>query len=498
MWRLTVRSPESEPTDIDLTPGVNTLGRLSSNNIVIQDISASRRHAEITLDPMTDTVTIRDLESTNGTFVNRQRITTPTRLQSNDVVRIGQVTLNLIRMGTGPSGMRTLAGTHRFDRDFLLESLDQHAMLLYEVSRRLNTVVDVESALNEVASLIRRFMGVQGCRVILAQQFDKLTELGMGESPARQAIVEKSAEVVVDLSVHTTGDIELTSGPGRVRGAMFVPVISGDEVLALLYIYRSGLNIRPFDQRDLQLAVAISHQAALVLQRMTLLERVRQEQVIERLLRRFIGPQEAKYMLQDYLAKGQLPGLTERKVTVLFSDIADSTGLAEKLGTKRFAELLNKFYQDAADIVFKYGGTIRYLGDGVMAVFVEHEGRATPEVDAVTAGVELIFRGKTTGHLDTENRVIMGVSINTGKAMMGYVGNQERAEFTVLGDTVNVAYRMQEYARPYRVVVGPATMAAIVGMFQTQRIGEISLRGREKPIQTYEVLFRGLSTTEQQ
>jgi adenylate cyclase len=82
----------------------------------------------------------------------------------------------------------------------------------------------------------------------------------------------------------------------------------------------------------------------------------------------------------------------------------------------------------------------------------------------------------------------MGVSINTGKAMIGYVGNAERAEFAVLGDTVNVAYRMQQIARPYKIVVGPATVAAVVNKFRIQRIGAVTLHGREKPIQVYEVL----------
>jgi adenylate cyclase len=93
-----------------------------------------------------------------------------------------------------------------------------------------------------------------------------------------------------------------------------------------------------------------------------------------------------------------------------------------------------------------------------------------------------------TGALNLNQRYVIGISINTGQVMLGYVGTTERAELTVLGDTVNVAYRIQEYARPYKIVVGPATVAAIVDKFNTQRIGAVTLRGREKPIQVYEVL----------
>jgi class 3 adenylate cyclase len=93
-----------------------------------------------------------------------------------------------------------------------------------------------------------------------------------------------------------------------------------------------------------------------------------------------------------------------------------------------------------------------------------------------------------TGALTSNQRFIIRVAVNTGKAMIGYVGNDERAEFTVLGDTVNVAYRMQEVAGPYKVVIGPATMAGVADTVNAQRIGAISLRGREKPIHLYEIV----------
>jgi class 3 adenylate cyclase len=70
----------------------------------------------------------------------------------------------------------------------------------------------------------------------------------------------------------------------------------------------------------------------------------------------------------------------------------------------------------------------------------------------------------------------MGVSINTGVAMVGYIGTRERAEFNALGDVVNIVFRMQEYSRPNRIVVGPATVAAIIDTYPIQRIGAVTLK----------------------
>jgi adenylate cyclase len=172
----------------------------------------------------------------------------------------------------------------------------------------------------------------------------------------------------------------------------------------------------------------------------------------------------------------------------MFSDMADSTKIAERVGTRVFSQLLCNYYLTATEIIFSHGGIVRYLGDGIMAVFMKTPNHPDPEEHAVRAGLELVQRLNATGALNDRERYIVGVAINTGKTMVGYVGTDDRAEFAALGDTVNVAFRMQHLARPYKVIIGPATMAAVVNKFQVERIGAVTLRGRENPIQIYEVL----------
>ena len=266
------------------------------------------------------------------------------------------------------------------------------------------------------------------------------------------------------------------------------PFLSGDDVLALMYLKKERPGTRAFTRNHLQIAIAISHQASLTIQRMNLLEKVRKEEQIRQLFTRFVSPSEVKLLLKNYLETGELPPLHEEKVTVMFADIAELIGMGEKMGVKKFGSVLNQFYNDSADIIFKYNGMLKYLGDGVMAIFVDVPGEPAPEVRAILSGRELLGRIKTTGHLVLNQRIIMGVSINTGVAMVGYIGTRERAEFNALGDVVNVVFRMQEYARPNRIVVGPATVAAIVDKYPTQRIGAVTLRGRKSTVQVYEVL----------
>ncbi|MGZ9223452.1 MAG: FHA domain-containing protein [Anaerolineales bacterium] len=467
MWNLIVHAPDSDPEQRALKGGMISIGRLFTNDIVVEDTAASRRHAEIRVDEALKKISIVDLESTNGTFINHERITGECVLKANDVIRIGQVIFNLILLSDEKEIKQGASGTHRFTRELLLESLDQHAILLYDVARKLNFATSLGMIVDELNLLIKHSMGVQSCTIIMKDLFGELDGSG-GSGLAVRAIQNRSAEV----------------SPTE----MYVPILSGDDVLALMYLKKERPGTRAFTRNDLQIAIAISHQASLAIQRMNLLEKVRKEEQIRQLFTRFVSPSEVKLLLKNYLKNGELPPLHEARVTVMFADIADSILMGEKMGVQNFASVLNQFYNDSADIIFKYKGILKYLGDGVMAIFLDVPGGPEPEVRAILSGREVLGRIKTTGHLVLNQRIIMGVSINTGVAMVGYIGTRERAEFNALGDVVNVVFRMQEYARPNRIVVGPATVAAIVDKYPTQRIGTVTLRGRESSIQVYEVL----------
>ena len=90
---------------------------------------------------------------------------------------------------------------------------------------------------------------------------------------------------------------------------------------------------------------------------------------------------------------------------------------------------------------------------------------------------------------ETDQACVAGIAINTGKAMVGYVGTQEWAEFNVVGNLIKITYRMQEYALPNRIFIGEATAEAIRNKYPVKKAGSLSLKISEKPIQVYEVTF---------
>ena len=273
MLILTIRSPSNEPREYIVKPGKTTVGRKLDNDIVIADESASRLHAEIYC--QADIAVIVDMGSRNGTFVNRERLTQPHALRPEDQIRIGQHVVSIAFRDdrTAADLIAALARTQPLTRELLLESVDQHAILLYEVASRLNTILDLKTALQEVSNLMRVSMGAEKCEVVLADRFDQLAELGFPTSIAQQAIEQHSVVVTPDVSSQADQILGQSARLLGIRTMLCVPVMIGEEVAALIYVYKTDPASRPFDQHDVQLAVAISHQAALTIQRTHLLEK---------------------------------------------------------------------------------------------------------------------------------------------------------------------------------------------------------------------------------
>ena len=489
MWTLTVRSPDTKPTEYPLKPGVNSIGRRQDNDISIADEAASRQHAQIFLDEKSNAITIRDLGSRNGTFINRRRLTEKFdfKLNPNDVVRIGLFEM-LVTVQAAAEEELAASGFQPFSRELLLESFDNHAVLLYEVIQQLNNILDVDVALKEVSRLLQLTLGADKCQVILAEDFNRLQELGFPRTIAQTAIEHRSTVLLPSREPESKRLLSDSARMLKVHTALCVPVVSGEKTIALIYMYKIRSDTRHFSPRDMQLAVAVGHLAALTIERVSLMERVREENRIRQLLQRFVAPAEAEFLLRNYLNTGSLPGLTEQRCTVLFADIAGSIGMAERLGAKKFGELLERYYQDVTDIIFQYGGLLdKYLGDGVMAVFGMAGARSEPETKAVSAGLEVIKLLKAR-YRAKDMHVDVGIGINTGSVVAGYVSTKERVELTVLGDTVNVASGLQGLARPNRVLIGPETFNEIKGAFKIESLGETAIKDRSQPIQVYEVL----------
>ncbi len=183
----------------------------------------------------------------------------------------------------------------------------------------------------------------------------------------------------------------------------------------------------------------------------------------------------------------------ERKlVTVLFADVVGSTAMAERLDPEQVTEIMNGAFAFLNAAVARYGGTVaRLMGDAVLALFgapVAHEDDAERAVRAAL-DIQAAARDYVRGiERDYGIEFRMRVGINTGLAVLDMVGDQIRTEYTAMGDTTNVAARMQSAADPGSVLIGADTYRLVKSLFDFKPRGAIEVKGKSAPIEVFEVL----------
>jgi class 3 adenylate cyclase len=468
MWTLTITSPKSKPLQIKLTSGKMTIGRLLTCDIVINDSAASRRHAEIYFDSLTESLSITDMKSSNGTYVNTHRISGFYRLRDGDVIRIGQTEMHVVRIAGPETGQKDITGTSLLTRAVVLDAVDENPIPLNEITELLNTVVDYKSVVQLVGDVVRKNLGVDVYEILPAAEFKKVDTENQQDLQAR-SIRNSSVEVE--------------------NQALCVPVMAAGKPYALMVLKRKRAGADPFDRSEIQLAIGIGHQIALALQRIELLDKIRREGQVKQLLMRFVSPVESEDLLKEFFATGELPRLAEKKVTVMYAGIAESFAISGHAGEEKLSAYLNTFYLIATQAVFKHAGMIRFLGDGVFAFFTDfrNDEELGQEERAVAVAQEINDLLKNVAPLRPGGVSEAGIAINCGEAFAGYVGTHDRTEFNVLGDLVRVTLRMQEQALPDRLLVGEAMAEAVRNKYLLQKVDSFNLPGLEQPVQPYQL-----------
>jgi adenylate cyclase len=181
-----------------------------------------------------------------------------------------------------------------------------------------------------------------------------------------------------------------------------------------------------------------------------------------------------------------------REVTVLFCDMRGFTALVERLPPKDVLYLLEEFYTVMIDTTLKHDGTLdKFLGDGVMAIFgapnpvPDHAYRAIQAALDMQAGVREISARRAQ---EGKDLLTIGVGISAGEVVAGTVGTSQRMEYTVVGDSVNLAARLEADAKPGQILISRATFERVRGRIEARSLGMLRLRGKELPVEAFEVL----------
>lgn len=207
-----------------------------------------------------------------------------------------------------------------------------------------------------------------------------------------------------------------------------------------------------------------------------------------------------KYMSEDVMKRVMQNidnlGLGGKKavVTVLFSDIRGFTSMSENMSAQQVSEILNEYFTEMEPIITKYNGIInKFIGDAVMAIFGEPIQDKDHAANAVKCGYEMLLRVKELQKKWAEEgkpKIDIGIGINTGEVFVGNIGSVNRMEYTVIGDTVNLASRLESYNKIYKtkMLISSSTYEATKSFLDVIKISDVEIRGKSHKMDIYEVL----------
>jgi adenylate cyclase len=212
---------------------------------------------------------------------------------------------------------------------------------------------------------------------------------------------------------------------------------------------------------------------------------------------------EALWRHRDQFLEGGRPHSQRLVATVLFTDLMGFTSVSEKLAPEALMEWLNEYMEAMAGEISRHGGVInKYIGDSIMAMFGAPVARTSDDeirgdaVNAVECALALESALEQLNHRWRErglSTIGMRIGIFTGPMVAGSLGGAERLEYTVIGDTVNTASRLESFDKelfaqsPCRILIGEATLRYLGDHFVTERVGDATLKGKEEKIAVYRV-----------
>ena len=565
---IKITEPTGNISEIELVPGkLFMIGRAKDNDIVLNDRRASRKHAQI----IGDAAGFRIIDgyyeggilsrSVNHVYVNGEAIAEK-HLERGDVITIGESRLeyhetpiavpqaarpaavtkptveqNAVTVMEAPESVdyddKPLGHTQvqisaseiigRQTNLSIESSLATPAEirdlrrkakileLLYEMSKSLGTIFDLQQIFEKATDLI--FRGTPADRVValladesvdgkildyslypvgIKTRDEKLDKLSEKLTVSRTITQKVMRDKVALLSQDAKTDEQFRGAESivsqGVRSTISAPLITESNVHGVLYADRLD-PFATFTPDHLELISAVAAQTAVAVETIKAHKRLAREEVARANYSRFMPEYVVKQLL-DNPDSFRLGGVNQT-ITVLFADIRGFTAFAEREKPERVVGLLNRYFSAMTDIIFAHGGTLdKYIGDELMAIF----GAPTAsEEDALNAVKAAVTMQKRMAVLNSELRaegfsqIAIGIGLHTGEATIGYIGSDRRSEYTAIGDTVNLASRLQSNAAPGQILMSEATHAASGNVIPVNAREPLTVKNRTQPVNVFEV-----------
>jgi adenylate cyclase len=523
---------KGEDRVVPLTGGRIRIGRGGDNDVVLSDSSVSRYHAEILRE--VGGWSVHDLRSTNGVQVNGVPVE-KAPLRSGDLLGIGSFEIRVdaeeavsvrpqqesAEEAPGGFGNATIIRPlSAFAADYGLagkaaarpspEAGDEEYVrrmfgFLTRLARMLTLAESVDDVLSRVLDMAFEAFPVDRGFILLSNDSGELVcELSRirervqfrpaGEVPVSRTMLQAvMRERVALVTFDAQADQRLSGGDSirmhKIRSAMCAPLWSGERIMGVIQV-DSPSQVGAFGERDLDVLTTLANYVAVAVERIRYARTAEFEKQVRTQLERYHSPGVVEEVMRR--ADDGLQRLRSAEATVLFADLVGFTAFAENAPPESVAESIDAFLDLSVEAIFRAGGTLdKFIGDCVMAFFGAPVAQPDHALRAVRAAVE-IQEGLAAWNARRAAEGLPGfkvrIGVNSGPVVVGDIGSSRRVDYTVLGNTVNVAARLEALvAQPNEVVIGPETHRLLNGTIDTEPLGELQLKGLQQRIRAYRV-----------
>lgn len=525
------------------------IGRSPECDLLLANESISRQHARIAREE--DGWVLRDLESKNGSRVNTFHVTEQV-LRNGDRLDLGTIRLYVeigpasaasrarvvfdekkapalhtevldlqglddLLQGAGERSLAPSPFTDRLGLSGLGDGLSAAAdaapapgasllRLVSESAESLLSCTTLPETLDRILSLV--FANIPVERGVICLQDAESGSIepmamrnreGVPDTPIAistnitgLAIEEKQAVLIKDTAMDERFEAAESVIMMEIHSAMCAPLLREGNVSGYIYVDRQS-SAHPFDRRQLEALSTLALLAAIAVEQASLRDDVRREQEQRMRLSRYSSPAVVERILEAPGGASTAMVADEGEVSILFADLTGFTTLAERLPPAEVVLILNEIFERLTSAVFALDGTLdKFRGDGMMAFF----GAPLPMADHATRAVEAALRmQESLAELNAARQGVrpieMRIGVNSGTVVVGDIGAPQRRDYTVIGDAVNVASRLESsVAKPGQVVIGESTRDAVRHAFETRALEEVVLKGKQKSVRPWLVTGR--------
>ena len=372
----------------------------------------------------------------------------------------------------------------------------------YEMMRAIGVEFDVDRLLTKILDTAFQLVAADRGVVLLYDDDGELKpkcvrtrrpgaeeEVVLSSTIVNEVLRDKAAVLSSDASMDARFKGAHSIIMQGIRSTMAVPLLYKGEVFGIL-VMDSQIATGAFTEKDLQLLQSVANQAAIAIQNSLYARRLEREAVMRERFRRLLSPAIADQVLSgkvEVKKSGEL-----RETTILFADIRGFTSMSESRSAREVVDMLNEYFERMVRIIFEFEGTLdKFIGDEIMAIFgapVAHGDDPLRAVRAALAMQRELERFNAERADRGEPAVHVGVGINTGEVVAGYIGSSQALEYTVIGDPVNTGSRLCSLAKAGQILISEDTYRRVQDHVEVEAMPPTPVKGKSLPLRSYLVL----------